>query len=144
MFTSPPWPSMTPSPTTPDFAPFTLMNAEALPHTPGSRVANSVTPASTHSVPPLGIVSGPDTRALLLPLAASFTALPASQPFRAVWIAAVSRAVSAGTPFAATACVAVTGAHAAGIVGSGGSVLSPAPQAELPPPPPCPAAEQLD
>jgi hypothetical protein len=39
MFGSPPWPSMTPSPTIPWFAPLTEMSSVAEPHTFGSRVA---------------------------------------------------------------------------------------------------------
>src|SRR5882672_3940211 len=89
---------------------------------------------------PVGIVSGPVTKASFEPLVVSFTACPTAQAPRADWMAEVSRLVSLGTPPEGTLCVAVSVAHAAGIVGSGGRFVSPAPQVPGLPPPLPPAS----
>jgi hypothetical protein len=90
---------------------------------------------STQSVMPAGIVIGPVTRALFVPLAASLTACPDGQALSAAWIALVSKAVSLGTAPLATFCVASTVAHAVGILGSAGKFVSPAPQVPVFAPP---------
>ena len=121
---SPPRPSITPSPMTPASAssdvadaPLTLISdmqpllvlLASVPHVPGPRAsysrgscaANSVAPASIHSVTPARRNSGPDTNATLLASLAltrrrteprSPAARLAPQASIAAWIAAVSSA----------------------------------------------------
>src|SRR4051812_23685944 len=129
---SPPCPSMAPSPTMPELVPRTTISAEALPYTAGSRVPNSVTPASTQRVIPGGTVMGPVMNALLPPLAASLTACPAAQPFSAVWMRVVSRLASLGGVPAGAVKLACSVAQAGGMVGSAGRVAS-AGHAAVPP-----------
>src|SRR3954453_3248519 len=131
---SPPCPSMAPSPTMPELVPRTTISAEALPYTAGSRVPNSVTPASTHKVMPEGTVMGPVMNALLAPLAASLTAWPAAQPFSAAWMRVVSRLASLGGVPGVAAKPACSVAQAGGMVGSAGRFAS-AGHAAVPPVP---------
>ena len=92
--TAPPRPSMRPSPTMRLFAAFfrrisalhDLPSPPAVPQRPpplskslGLRDAKSVTLLSTHSVTLLFSTSGPDRKALALPLATRRTAWPAGQ-----------------------------------------------------------------
>jgi hypothetical protein len=66
---------------------------------------------------------------LAAPLVARRTALPEPQAFSADWIREVSSALSLGMASAATVSAAWSVLHAAGIVGSGGRLPSPAPHA---------------
>src|SRR4029077_11999877 len=95
--TSPPRPSMVPSPTTPELAglvtPMSALHEEVPvlfpPHLPapatmsksaGSWDANSVVPVSSHRLTPDFRARPPDTNAVLSPSVARRTAWPAGQP----------------------------------------------------------------
>ena len=125
-------PSMVPPPIRADATPLALMSGRHAPepvllpaHWPGRasksvgyRDAKRVTPVSIQSVTPDFIVSGPDTKASLLPLVTSFTDCPDGQAVMAAWIATVSSGDSAdGVPPGAL-FVAVMVVQGGGIVGS--------------------------